>query len=476
MRNGRKILIIGTAMLALGGAPGLLFAQQTDEPAKPAARVYPPLATSSPADAQSNGEELAPDSRSLTGAQTLTLGSPEMRHSYWVPGLEYGNLILSSSMLNTTVKDWNSTSYVAGNLSVRDLWRHAGLNLNYSGGGYFSTDNAVGNGQFHQLGFLQQFDWRKWQLALIDQFSYLPQTQFGFAAGTNLAVPGIGGGFAAQLPDLLGSYIPSQSIYSAVGPRESNAFVAQLGYTMSRRSYLTFAGSYGLLHFTESVNIDTYDTILSAGYNYELSRFDTLGVVYRFTAYHFANEPQALGDQTVQFAYGRKLTGRLGLQLFGGPEITEFRVPVGPLTQHIAGAGAANLTYRASERTNLSVGFTHGVAGGSGVFTGTVTDQVEGSLDHQFSRSWHGGTHFGYARNSAVATVNSQSLPSFDNWFAGVSLGRSLGRTARLNFAYTANIQNSSLPVSIFGQPTSSFTLHQITVDVGWSSRPLVIR
>lgn len=476
MGSSRTILVLGAAMLALAGTPGFLSAQQSGEPAKPAASVYPPLAESSPDQAQNNGEELAPDSRSLTGAQTLTFGSPEMRHSYWVPGLEYGNFILSSSLLNGTATDWNSTSYVAGNLSVQDSWRHAALNLNYSGGGYFSTDNTVGNGQFHQLGVLQEFDWRKWQLAFIDQFSYLPQTQFGFGAGTNLAVPGIGGGLAAQLPGLQGSYIPSQSIYSALGPRESNAFVAQLGYAISRRSYLTFVGSYGLLHFTEPGNIDSYDTILSAGYNYELSRFDTLGVVYRFTAYHFTNAPQALGDQTIQLGYGRKLTGRLGLQLFGGPEITEFRVPIGTLTRRINGAGAANLTYRASERTNLSVGFTHGIAGGSGVFIGSVTDQVEGSLDQRLSRQWRGGIHFGYARNSAIREAISQNLPNFDNWYAGVNLERSLGRTARLSFSYTANIENSSLPISVIGQPATSFTLHQITVDFGWHTRPLVIR
>ena len=468
--------MVFVVMLALAGTPGILLGQQPDESPKPAARAYPPLGEISPDQGQSNPQVLTPDTRSLTGAQSPTLGSAEMGHSYWVPGFEYGDFLPSSSTLDRTVTDWNSTSFIAGNLSLVESWRHAALNLNYSGGGYFSTDNAIGNGQFHQLGVLHESDWGKWQLAFIDQFSYLPQTQFGFGAGTNLALPGIGGDLGAQLSGLQISYVPSQSIYSAIGPRYSNAFVTQIGYSISRRSRLTLAGSYGVLHFTEPGSIDTYDAVLGAGYSFELSRYDTVGVVYRFTAYHFTDSPEAFGDHTVQLAYGRKITGRLAMQLFGGPEITEFRVPLGTSTRRVTGAGAANLTYGVSEQTSLSLGYTHGMSGGSGVLTGAVTDQIEGSLDHQLSRLWRGGVHFGYARNTSLAQSGSQNFPNFDNWYAGANLERPIGRSMHVNFAYTANIESSNLPISTIGVPKTSFTMHQITLEFGWHARPLVIR
>ena len=56
--------------------------------------------------------------------------------------------------------------------------------VNYSGGGTFSTDKTQGDGYFHQLKLAQVFSWRRWQWACIDDFGYLPQSQFGFGAGS----------------------------------------------------------------------------------------------------------------------------------------------------------------------------------------------------------------------------------------------------------------------------------------------------
>jgi hypothetical protein len=161
-------------------------------------------------------------------------------------------------------------------------WRHAEFDLSYSGGGFFSTDSTASNGHYHQLGLVQQFDWRRWSLAFLDQFADLPETQFGFGAGTNLSLPGVGGSLGASLPTLQGSYLPNQSIYSAIGPRYSNAFVTQIGYRISPRSSLTVAGSYGILHFTEPGNVDTNiimryrDTAPSESY-IASARIDSLG-------------------------------------------------------------------------------------------------------------------------------------------------------------------------------------------------------
>src|SRR6202023_3805119 len=86
------------------------------------------------------------------------------------------------------------------------------------------------------------------------------------------------------------------------------------------------AGSYGLLRFVEPGNIDSNDTIFSAGYSYAVTKSDTVGLLYRFSDYRYLGDPQAIGDHVAQVAYGRKVTGRLALQLFIGPEITTFRL------------------------------------------------------------------------------------------------------------------------------------------------------
>lgn len=473
--SGRNVIAIAV-LAAIHCVPTMLLAQERSGPPKPAARECLPFGDLSNDPSEINSQPVTPDDRPLTGAQTATLGSPEIRHSYWVPGFQYGNFILPSSFENPTISQWNSTSYVGGTFSLLESGRHSQLDVNYSGGRFSSTDNTVGNGYYHQVGMAQQFDWRRWRLCFVDQFAYLPQAQFGFAAGTNLSFAGIGGSLGTPSAGLQSSYLPNQSIYSALGPRYSNAFVTQIGYRISPRSSLVLAGSYGLLQFTNPGNVDTNDAIFSGGYEHEVSSNTTLGALYRFSGYHFVGQAQAIGDHAIQLAYGRKITGRIALELFAGPEVTQLRVPIGGSNQHISGGGAANLTFALTQRTSLSTNYTHGVSGGSGVFTGASSDQVQSSLAHELSRQWQGGIHFGYSRNASILQNSAQSTMSYDSWYAGANLERALGQNAHFSVAYTANMETSNQLIPSIGVPSTSFTLHQLTIEFGWRTRPFIIR
>ena len=163
-----------------------------DEEAKPlpAARSLPALNG-----AIANGEEdqsldtLQPDKAPLTGVQTPTLGVPGIRHSYWVPGLQYGNMIQSHPFGQVNSTDWYANNFFAGNVSVLEAWSRSQLALNATAGGTYSTSSEQGNGFFSQLGLSQTFEWKKWQLQFFDQFAYLPQSSFGFGGGTGLGIP-----------------------------------------------------------------------------------------------------------------------------------------------------------------------------------------------------------------------------------------------------------------------------------------------
>src|ERR1700747_2622923 len=73
--------------------------QEGDEKPKPAARVLLPLPdlSSDQQDDSANqdrgSQNLQPDNGPLTGVQASTLGYPEMRHSYWLPGIQYSNTL-----------------------------------------------------------------------------------------------------------------------------------------------------------------------------------------------------------------------------------------------------------------------------------------------------------------------------------------------------------------------------------------------
>lgn len=467
------IVVTAWTGIALGAPPA--FAQEDQVKPKPAARVYLPTLGSERDENQQDMDALQPDTTPLTGIQTPTLGVPGFRHSYWVPGFQYGNTIQNIALNQATASGWYSNSYVAGNLSLLETGRHSQLSLNYSGGGTFSTNKALGREYYHQLGVMQNFSWSRWQLQLFDQFSYLPDPQFGFGGGANLGVPGISGSLGPPLPGLQGNYVPSQSIFTSFGTRYSNAFAAQVIYALSPRGSVTVSGSYGILRFLQAGSVDTDDEIASLGYDYALTRQDTVGLVYRFSGYHYSGNPQAIGDHAFHVAYGRKITAKLALQLFGGPDVITFRVPIGGATDRVSGSGGGSLNY-AIKRGTISLSYTHAVSGGSGVLTGSTTDTLESDLGHQLGRVWSGHIDFGFARNGSFGTGVSQNAQDYNSWFAGGGLSRPMGRDASFSFGYTARIQTANLPVCIAGSCATGHTQQQISVNFQWHTRPFVLR
>src|SRR5437899_12194263 len=81
----------------------------------------------------------------------------------------------------------------------------------------------------------------------MDQFSYLPQSSFGFGGASGLASPGITGSLAAPSPGLQNGLVSGQSIVAATGARYSNSSPAQLTYDVSRRVSITVRGVHGSL-------------------------------------------------------------------------------------------------------------------------------------------------------------------------------------------------------------------------------------
>src|SRR6266480_2896750 len=256
MKRHIRLLVASASVAALFLSASLISAQEDNSRPKPAAREYPPLIEGWGGQ-DSNGDQgstsnLNPDTRPLTGFQ-------------------YADTVRSSALNQATSSGWNTASLVTGNFSLLEAWSRAQLAVNYAGGASLSSDSAQGNSQFQQLGVVETFDGGRWQLHFLDQFSYLPETQFGFGAGTALSIPGVGGPLAPPLPGLQNSYIPNQSIFTTFGPRYSNSFATQAAYTISPRGSITAAGTYGILRFIEAGNIESNNANFTVGYNYTLT-------------------------------------------------------------------------------------------------------------------------------------------------------------------------------------------------------------
>jgi hypothetical protein len=461
----------------LAGSPVLRAQDQPiDSPPKPAAAAYPPLGGETDQDASQEQDMLQADNRPLTGLQQTTVGAPLERHGYWIPGISYHNLIQSSGLfLKGGGNSWTSASYVGGDLSLVQNWRRSQLGLNYSGGGYFLSDAGTRDGFFHQFGATQTFNWQRWQLTLLDQFSYLPTSQFGFGAGTGLSMPGVGGSLAPGLLGLQPGLSSGQTVFTSTGPQYNNSFGTQVNYMLTRRSSITIGGVYGILRFTEPGSLQSDTALLNAGYNYQITRADTVGIVYRFATYHFLGNPQAIGDHVAQIAYGRKITGRLALQLSGGVDVPSLRVTVGTTRQQVNGSGSASMNY-AFARGSASLGYSHGTTGGSGVFAGATTDGIRTSAGRQLTRVWSGNASFGFALNRDLGTLSSTSGRTYNTFYVGAGASRPIGRSANLSLAYSTQIQTSNQAVCATGKCSKSYTEHQITLGFSWRARPFVLR
>jgi hypothetical protein len=483
-----RTMFLGTSIVAAGLLLGGIRAAAQEEPQqeqqdprkaqdkpKPAGASTPIFADY--ADQDNNGDQqpstgLLPDTRPLTGVEIPTVGSQSMGHSYWVPGFQYDNLVRSTQAGDLTTPGWNTTNYFVGDLGLQQTWTRAQLTVNYSGGGYVATHDE-GNGVFQQLGLVQAFNWKKWQLSFIDHFSYLPQSGFGFGASTNLATPGISGSLAPVLPVLQTNYQPDQSILNSTGSRYSNAFVTQLVYVVGPRVSLTFAGSFGVLRFQEAGNFDSNESIFSTGLNYAISRQDTIGAQYRVTEYRYPGLSLSINDQVAELGYQRKITGKLSFQLFVGPEISSLHT-----AKNTSITGGANIKY-VRQTSSLSLSYNHGITGGSGLLEGASTDQFFGGATKSLSRTWHGSLTAGFARNSTLPLSTANTQPSsYNSWFVGGELNRPLARSATLTLGYTVLFQDSNVPVCGVSGCASSYVYrqHQISVGFEWHTRPFVLR
>jgi hypothetical protein len=477
-----RIAIFGTWLLAFALSLGALASSAQEQPQpvpdapqepmpeaspKPAGYLFPSLGIGQPEG------ELQPDFSPLTGMQNSTLGLPEIRHSYWVPGLQFSSNALSNSYGQSSGSNWSANNYFIGNLSLLEAWSRATLAVNYSGGGFISTNSQQGSGFYQQLALAQNFQTERWLIQIVDQFSYIPQSAFGYGGGTNLGIPGVGGSLGNTILGLGGDYVPNQSVYG-VGASYNNTAALQATYALSRRSSVTFAGSYGILSFVEAGNYDSYTAVGSIGYNYALSRNDTVGLVYRFSSYQFPGNPQAYGSSVMSVAYGRKVTGHLALRLFIGPEITNYRIPLGTASRTTGFSSTANLTY-GFHHGAFTLGYIHGLSAGSGVMIGSDLDQATASASRNLTRVWTGNLNFGYARNNPVAGTATTGYPAYDDWFLGGGVSRPIGRNFNFAVAYTATIGNYSGTGCTGTGCNTSNTYNTVTINFQWHPRPFVL-
>lgn len=483
----RIILNICLAIGATALSVPILWAQQQEDqsaqPSQPIPAYHSPLASaaSNPEDQpNSDSERMLPDTTALTGVQDLSLGVAPSTHSYWQPHVDLSSTVDSNPLTGQGQTGWTTFTSIFGGADLHRSSGNSTLSLSYVGGGSFSNDGSVSNGIIQGLNFFDRLSYRRYVLSFFDQLLYAPQTSFGAAGIPN--GPTLPGGGTLGFGN---GFTPGQSILTTRGQRLTNFSGGEVDVLLTPRTSLTFVGGYSLLDSVDESQLNYGDVIFIAGYNYQISRKNTIGLSYQYSGFNYSNFNQSIKSNIISASYGRRITGKLAFQASAGPDIALIRMPLTPasgtagettptgyMTQVYASINTA-LQYQL-KRTAISATYSHGISGGSGVLAGAVTDNFTATATKQVSRAFSLAWNMGYSRNRGIQVAGTTTASqTFDYWFTGVNVSHPMGRTMNIFLNYQLQYQNTGTSVCTEPGCATSLTRNQITFGFGWRKQPI---
>jgi hypothetical protein len=388
------------------------------------------------------------DNPPISGLDLPNLDPNASTRSFLVPGIHVSQAVdtnIGSQVGGSAVQ---GVTRALGSLALQKLWNRYDVGLQYVGGGAYYNNHSFGLTQFHSVDAEQRYLWRTGQFAMRDGFSYLPEGAFGFGAyggsGALSGVGGLGGGGITGVGlggggALLGGGGQVASLGQA--PRISNTAVADITQSLSPRSSVTLAGSFGLTHFTDKnatqiVNgqvitfVDSQQVSGQAGYNYQISRADQIGLLYGYQSFHFPTEVAGnFRTHLFHILYGHRISGRMDLVLGGGPQITEISSNATGQSSSISASGRAMLRYRFPQ-TSVTASYDHYNSTGSGFYGGAKTDLARLDANRPFGRNWTVTADTGYTHNVRIIPFTAGTVPglSFGYAYVGGSARRRFGR------------------------------------------------
>jgi hypothetical protein len=414
--------------------------------------------------------QVEPDTNTLSGAELFGLGSLEHSRNIFDPSLFFTGLGQTTATGSGGQSTLQESALLGGSLNFNRTWSRYQLTATYNGGETFSR-GTQNNGAFHNAAVAQEIEWERWRLHLRDDFQAAPGTTF---TGSGMGGPGLIGEFSSMLGTSLGGiaqgFAPSDTIQTGQAIRYLNMTLGEVEYSFSRRSALTFSGSYGLLHFTGAGYIDSRSFNTQAGYDYLLDPKNSIAILASYGKIDYAGVAASTKDYTVTFAYGRKISGRLAFQaVVGSDQICSVGTGNGNF-QSLTWTIRSALSYEL-RRTGYTLSYARGLTGGSGVLLGAMGNTFTGSLHHQFTRAWSGSARGGYAFNRSLAPAGGPTT-SFTNWFIGANVDRRLGHHAQLGLDYGVQEQNSPAvcPVTSCG---ATGLQQSFGVTVSWHLHPV---
>jgi hypothetical protein len=457
MKNRTQILLLAAF---LGGALTLPARGQQDS-AQPGQEGTQTSTSSEAIQGTNNAEKFDPDDRPLSGAEDVSLGTPEGMKNVLNASIRGDERLDSNPRSAGNEYVWQGDGDVFGTLSLNRTWKRNMFTAAYDGGGIFYPGSN--NQSVHSAALSQLLTWERWSLTFSDQMIYSPETPFGMPGPQPTSINPLG---------INTAFLPNQSILTNQTTRISNTSIVQADYAFSRRSSITATGSYGLLRYTGPGAFDSNQSGGTLGYNYALTPHDKVAVTYGYEQLTFNGFIGSNTDiQTTNLIYAHQVTGRWSAEIGAGAQMVKIFSSLTPSKDRLYPDGHANLTY-AWRRSQLTLSASKSVMSGVGLFEATNTTIAQLTVSRALSRRLTGSIGGGYAENSILgASIGAGE--KFRSGFANLSLQRSFGRHAALDFTYYFQRQTGLTFCS--GPVCAGDVLrHSIGLGFSWNFSPVV--
>ena len=427
------------------------------------------------------------DNPPISGLDQPWLGPAIPSRSFLVLGAHVSEAVDSNVGENSGNSPITGETRALGSFMLQKIGNHSLTAFDYVGGVVFYPSLNPSINQIHQFDGEQKLMWKTGQITFRDQFSYLPEGSFGFGAygesgASSLGMGSIGFQGAALGAGLGGIF--SLGEFGSLGqePRIDNLGIVDINQSLSKRSSITLAGGYGLIHFTNdnSTFIDSNQITAQAGYDYQVSARTQIALVYGFQKFEYPNIPgSSFITHIGSFMYGHRISGRMDLVLSAGPQVTVINNSVlfGGSSQRITAAAHASLRYR-FPKTSLALSYDRYNTSGSGYFLGATSDTVRFSVSRPLTRVWTGTADIGYSRNEqiepgALAGIIPSTTTSLQYVYGGAVLQRPLGHHFDFFISYQFDDLLFNSTLCTVGPCNTSSQRHVGAIGLNWHSRPI---
>jgi hypothetical protein len=340
----------------------------------------------------------------------------------------------------------------------------------YAGGLLLGNQYGGHVTSFQNLAISQGLLVGPWHFEVSDSVSYLPQAPTLGLSG----IPGVGDLGSPTDQGAAGG--PAGGVLTNNATNVSNALSGSVERELSLRTSVSGSGVWSILRFPKGDGLENTLYTGDISLNHRLDARDTISGSAIYSTYSYGGGIN-LSMQTRSFngAFERILSRSLKMSASAGPTwLSSSNSALIP--SRVTVSANLNLGYTRGF-TIMSLGYSRGVNGGSGVQPGALSDNLSASISRTYGRDWLTSasgnyTHSsGLVQNGAATSSLTSAFPYFGGTtnltYGGVQVSRRL--TDTLSAFATYNIQHQSIDNSLNLQNAFSGLTQTLGVGISFS-------